>query len=436
VLAASAVGQTKAPPALFNQVEDVRPFALDQDSGSMALHAFTSCLDAIGTSASYSRLVAISGTAFAFVYDTTEAYEPLRDLFPTDVFKVCANALGFPNAHWEMDQPIDTVKAIVRREIDAGRGVLAPFLKNEAYHGFFVITGYDFSRGVFRIQGAFRDTAYVEVPIPASWSGPTASPMGWAVNPVFVLGEKDPAVVPSDLDKRMVEAGAGILRGGDLTYGTTPGELAYMAAPGPHKARYGIPAYALLALDVASRPLTVTRDGTEALNFGFIWRMDSQLGQLQQARGYGAIGLDFLSTRVSGGKSPEIQAIADNEDKASADARALREMFWDRVPRNVATARDIVDYVKSGKAMVFSIAGREALVDGLRGLGLKVFQSPWGPAVVQDSPERRLQARLLVKSLETRDRVLLRGLGDAVSYIAPDLGVPAPESPRTRRHKK
>jgi len=425
-----------AAPAPSNQVEGVKSFPLDLDSGSMALHALASCLDATGASASYNRLISLSGSGFKFVYDTTEAYEPLRDLFPTDVFKTSAHAVGFPDAHWEMDQPIEAVKAIVKREIDAGRGVVAPFLKNDAYHGFFVITGYDFGRGVFKLQGALSDTAYAEVPIPASWTGPTASPLGWAANPVFVLGERDPDQVTDDLDQRMVEIGMDLLRGGELTYGLTAGEQPYLASPGPHRARYGIPAYKLLSRDVASRPLAVKRNGAEAVDFGFLWRLDSQLGQLQQDRKYAAIALDFLSSRVSGGKSTEVLAVADNLEKSTGDAGDLREIFWHRIPLQINTADAVANYVRAGKPMVFSIVGREGLLDDLPSLGLKAFRSPWGPVVVDDTPAKRLRARLLVKSLEARDRVSLRALGEIAAYVGPDLGVPEQETPKTRRHKK
>jgi hypothetical protein len=56
--------------------------------------------------------------------------------------------------------------------------------------------------------------------------------------------------------------------------------------------------------------------------------------------------------------------------------------------------------------------------------------------VVDDSPAKRLRARLLAKSLETRDRVSLRALGEIARYVGADLGVPDQETPKSRRHKK
>lgn len=437
VSATSASCSTKsAAPALSNKVEGVNPFPMDMESGSMALHALDTSLEALGSPASYNRLAALSGSAFKFVYDTTEAYEPLRDLFPVDVLKNAAQANGFPDAHWEMDQPIDTVKAIVKREIDAGRSVLTSYIKANAYHGFFVITGYDYGRGVFKIQGAFADTAYTEVPIPASWSGPTASPMGWATNPIFVIGQRDPSKVPSDLDKHMVDQAIEILKGGELSYALTPGERQYVPSPGPHQAGYGLPAYRLLERDVGGAPLIVKKDGADSLNFGFIWRLDSQLGQLQDDRRYASIALDFLTSRVSSGKAIEVQSLSDNVEKTKFDAENLRHLFWTRIPDNVTTANAVAAYVKASKAMVFSLAAKGLVVDNLKSTGLNAFRSPWGPVVIDDSPAKRLGAKLLAKSLEARERVTLGALAKVSAYVAPDLGVQQPEPPKERRHKK
>lgn len=437
-LAVPGLCQTRKPPAATaNYVKGVKPFPLDLDSGSMALHALSSCLEASGVGISYSRLVGVSGTAFKFVYDTTEAYEPLRDLFPVDALKIGSAAAGFADAHWELDHPIDAVKAIVKREIDKGHPVVAPFLKPDAYNGFFVITGYDYANGLFQVQGAFQETTYATVPIPASWSGPTASPLGWASNPVFVIGDLDPARTPGEnLDKLTVAMGIEALKGGTLKYGLTPGEQAYLGWPGEREAAYGIPAYSLLARDVAAEPLVVSPGGVEAVNFAFLWRLDAQLGQLAEDRKYGANTMDLMSTRVTGGKSIEVEAIADNLDKTVADVTDLRKIFWDQIPYGINTADGLVGYVKASKSAVFSFAGRDMLLVELQSLGLKAFRTRWGPAIVEDSPEKRMRARLLVKSIESRERASVRMLEQVSSYVGPDLGVPDQEPPRGRRRKK
>ncbi|MFZ1946865.1 MAG: hypothetical protein WAW06_04910 [bacterium] len=427
-----------APAARSNQVAGVTPFPLDLDSGSMALHAASSLLSAYGRPSSYARIEALSGACFKFVYDTTEAYEPLRDLFPIDVLKAASRAADLADAHWEMDLPIAAVKDLVKREIDKGHPVIAPFLKPDAYHGFFLIVGYDFDAGVFYLQGALRDSVYARVPIPDQWNGPTASPMGWAANPVFVGGDYlENRQEDAGLDKATVVTGIDLLRGGELTYGVHAGEQAYMASPGPHKAAFGIPAYRLLAWDVAKAPIVVEREGSEEANFGLLWRLDAQLSQLEQDRTYAADALDYLASRVSGGKSIDVEAIATNMDRTAGEAAALRKVFWDTVPYEIKTVDGIVRYVGDSGAIVLSFAGRDRLIEDLRARGLKALKTRWGPAIVADSPEKRLKARTLVRSLESRERASLAMMEQVVSYIGPDLGITPPETtgPARRRRK-
>jgi hypothetical protein len=413
---------------------------MDFDSGCMALESLGSALDAVGHPSPRVRLAAVSGSCFKFVYDTTGAYEPLRDLFPTDVLRKACDAMGFPDAHWEAGRPVSEVKAAVKREIDAGRPLLAPFLKNDAYHGFFVIVGYDYDAGVLYLEGALRDSGYVSVPIPERWDGPTAGPAGWADNPVFVLGEyreEEGSGAALGLDKALATDGIVSLKGGRLAYGSHPGELAYMEEPGPRQALYGLPAYRLLARDAAEGDLVVERSGREEADFALIWRLDAQLGQLEKDRGDAATALTYIVARVSGGKSIEVEDLVANVRRTVDDVKALRKIFWDEPGPQVDTPDEIVDYVKNSGSIVFSFAGHDKYKEELAGRGLKAFRTRWGPVIVADSPEKRLRARTLVRSLEARERateVALEGIED---FIGPDLGVPPPEprtgGPRQRR---
>jgi hypothetical protein len=261
--------------------------------------------------------------------------------------------------------------------------------------------------------------------------------MGWASNPVFVIGGRDEGQSPGEeLDKKTVTMGIEMLKGGRLKYGLTPGEQAYLGSPGEHEAAYGVPAYGLLRRDIAAQPLTVSPDGVEAINFAFLWRLDSQLGQLEQDRKYAAIALDFLSTRVTGGKSIEVETLADNVERTTADIKKLRGIFLDQIPYEVNTAAGILEYVRASNSLVFSFAGRDVLLDELRGLGLKALRSRWGPVIVDDTPNRRMLARMAAKSIESRESVSLHMLEQIVDYIGPDLGVPAQESATGRRRKK
>jgi hypothetical protein len=420
-----------------NRIPGIKPFSRDVGSSSMALNALSSCLGAYGPTPSYYRLVTMSGAGFKFVYDTTEAYEPLRDLLPVDVLQTASAALGFTGAHWELGKPIKAVELVIKHEVDAGHPLIAPNLVDDTYHGFAVVAGYDFATGVLLLQGAMGDTSYTTVPIPASWSGPTASPSGWATNPVFVIGEPpSPTEQRLDLDKTMIETGIAMLKGGTLAYGTHPGEAAYLGSPGPHKAIYGIPAYRLLAADVGSSQLILSRPEGDSLNFALIWRLDSQLGQLEHDRHNAVVGLDYLTSRVTGGKSVAVDALRSNVEKTAADAKQAATIFWDLIPYQMSTVDGVANYVQSSKSIVFSFAGRDVLLQALKDKGFQVFKTPRGPVLVADSPEKRLQARIVVKSLESREKATLHMMEEIVSYIGADLGVPAPEPKAARRRNK
>jgi hypothetical protein len=315
--------------------------------------------------------------------------------------------------------------------------VIAPFLKDDPHRGFFIITGYDFDSGIFYLQGAFSDSTYVTVPVPKTWDGPTVSPMGWATNPIFVIGALDESQQQDrGLDRALVVTGIDMLKGGNLPYGVHEGEKAYMRSGGSHEAAYGIPAYRLLSWDIEKRDLTVRRDGEDTLNFGLVWRIDSQLGQLEHDRKYAATALNYLISRVAGGKSVEVQAIIDNIEKTTADVKDIRKIFWDKIPESVNSVDALLQYVRSSKSIVFSFAGRDRFFADLRNQGLQVFKTQWGPMVVDDSRDKRLRAKIMVKSLEARERASLRMMEEIVNYIADDLGVPRLEPTAGKRHRK
>jgi hypothetical protein len=424
--------------ARSNRVPGVKPWARDDDAGGMALYALGACFEAYGHWSTYFRMVALSGSPFKVVYDTTEAYEPLRELFPVDVLKVAANAAGFPQARWLLDLPIDQVKEAVKDEIDKGHPVVAPFLKNDVYHGYVAIVGYDYDEGVFYVQGALRDTAYAKVPIPGQWSGPTASPVGWATNPVFVLGEmmtvrsEDPGQ-----DKALLETGASLLRGGTLSYGLAAGEARYMAGAGPRQAAFGVPAYRLISWDVDRAPLVRAEGGQDEVNFGLIWRLDAQLGLLEHDRRYAAMALGYIVGRMKEGKHMEVQELTDNVERTGDEVRALRRIFWDQIPYAINTADGIAAYADSSGSIVFSIAGRDRLQKDLTDRGYGVFKTKWGPVMIADSRAKRLKAKLLVKSLETRESISMRMMEELAAYVGPDLGVEPqePTGPARRRRK-
>ena len=414
-----AAGEPGSASGDMRVLEGVEGFPLDRDSGNMCLHALSSCIKATGGPGGYYTLVGFSRSAFKFVYDSTEAYEPLRDLYPVDVLRQAAVAQGYPDSHWETNKSINVVKSLVKEEIDSGRPVIAPFLKNDAYHGFFIITGYDYEQEIFYLQGALDlDSGYVSVPIPDYWDGPTASPAGWARNPVFVLGEKEDRLAKKGTDERKsVKMGIRLFRGGTLEYGTQPGEYEYMAVPGPHTAQYGLPAFDLLSIDVEMESVLIERDGAEVVNFGFLWRLDAQLGQLDHDRFHGSTYVRGISRFLRFDERMLLSEITENFERTTTDVRNLRKIFLNPVPERCAAPEDVMRYIEGEDSIVYWIPDGESMAPGLEALGLETYDTPWGTVVVHDSPDKRLRAKVLVKSIASREKNSLYVMEDIVENI-------------------
>lgn len=402
-----------------NRIENIKAFPLNHDSGSMALHALQSAISAYGLNASYQQVAGMSGAAFKFVYDASESYEPLRDVYPIDVLTTAAKALGFSKAHWETGKPIGAVKDMVKNEIDDGHPVLVPFITDEPYHGFFVITGYDFDKNILYLQGARRtEKGYVVVPIPEEWDGPTVSPAGWATNPIFIIGPNSGGGIKRlRVEKRTVELGISVMKGGTLPYGSHPGEHLYMAGESPRQASYGLPAYDVLSSDIENEPFVIEVDGEERFNFGLIWRIDAQIGQLEHDRYQGGLFLRYLSGGVPSDRAEDLNEIILGFENVSKDANDFRPIFWDEVPSTLTDAQGIADYVSRRSSMIFKIWGPQKLRQDIEAMGFGTYNTPWGWVLVDDSHEKRMLAKTALRSIYVRDRRLLGLLEDIVDHI-------------------
>ena len=405
--------------ATANRVENVPTFRLDHGSGPMAIHALQSCLEGMGSNYTYAKLAGVGGAAFKLVYDTTEAYEPLRDLFPVDVLQITAEQMGFADARWHKDGSRDDVMGLIKREIDAGRPVIAPDLRSGEYSGLCIITGYDLDTGHILIQGAFRRAGYDSIPLAEAWDGPTASPDGWASNPVFTLGRTRIGTGDgrAGRNKPAIAAAIEIMKGGYLEYGKHPGEAPYLAEAGPHMAAHGLKAYDLLAHDVAHRPLVTMRDGEPHLDSGFLWRIDSQIGQLQHDRTDAYTFLRQLRSNVQPGHYLLLEELYEGVRTTSNDAKSLREVFWQALPAKLTTADQAVAHARQSNSIVIDVTNRAGVVDGLKSMGEPVFESPWGWVLVDDSPEKRMGARLLVRALLSRERNSIRMLEELLPGV-------------------
>jgi hypothetical protein len=385
----------------------------------MAIHAIRSCFEAMGSGYTYANLAGVSGAAFKFVYDTTEAYEPLRDLFPVDVLQTAAEQMGFEEARWLTKRSSEYVMSVIKREIDAGRPLIAPDLRAGEYSGLCVIVGYDLGTGYVLIQGAFRSAGYDSVPLGDAWEGPTASPAGWADNPVFVLGRSriGKGEARAGRHKPALAAAIDIMKGGRLEYGKHPGEAAYMREPGPHTAGYGLEGFDLLSRDIADRPLVAERDGEPHLDSGFLWRIDSQVGQLQHDRSEAYTFLRQLRSNVQPEYYLLVEELYMGIQKTSSDAMNLRRIFWEPVPADVATADQALAYARQSPYMIIDITARQGFAEELKSRGEPVFETPWGWVLVDDTPEKRMGARLLVRALVSRERHSIRLLEELLPAV-------------------
>jgi hypothetical protein len=351
-----------------------------------------------------------------------EVYEPLRDACPVDVLTVGADALGFHEAHWELGLPIADVRELVRNEIGNGRPVIAPYLKPDAYHGFCIITGYDLEQDVFHLQGAFSpQEVNVTVPVPESWDGPTMSPAGWTTNPVFVLGPKaDEYQSSPEIAKRVFAEAIRLMQGGTITYGNHPGETEYMGRAGPHEALYGLPA------------LVVHVDGTQAVNFGFIWRIDAQVGQLEHDRRGATYFIRAVTKLVPADKIREVTGVMRTFDDIAADARELRRAFWHVIPDSLTSSADVSRFMAEAPSLVFSLVADEGLHDDLRANGYGVFRTPWGWVAIDDNHEKRMLAKTVLRRIVVREAHQIERLSQMIEYI----GRPVPPKAAKKIRRK
>jgi hypothetical protein len=385
----------------------------------MAIYAFKSSIVKDFPRATYRYLVGLSGAAFKFVYDSLESYEPLRDACPVDILTRASMALGFHEAHWELDQPIEVVKDLIKCEIDSGRPVIAPYLKPDAYHGFCVITGYDYEQNVFYLQGAFSQQGKeLAIPVPDGWDGPTASPAGWATNPIFIIGPKTGEHMSSDeIAMSTFTDGVRLMKGGELVYGGHPGEAEYMGKAGPRQALYGLPAFDLLSLDIENEALVKDEGGAPAVNFGLIWRIDAQLGQLEHDRDAAADLLKFLTNSVPAEKSMEVKEAIRDFEQVKEHARGLRSIFWCVVPPDVGGSAAISKYITDSPSMVFRITVDEGVRSDLKANGYGVFKTPWGWVAIHDTHQKRMLAKTALRQIIVRERHQIDRLTGIMEHV-------------------
>jgi hypothetical protein len=101
----------------------------------------------------------------------------------------------------------------------------------------------------------------------------------------------------------------------------------------------------------------------------------------------------------------------------SEDARRLRQIFWETVPPEVTTADQALAYSRESTAMVINVGPRGGVADELKSMGKTVFDTAWGSVFIDDTPEKRMGARLLVRALVSREKNSLRMLEDLLPDV-------------------
>jgi hypothetical protein len=165
--------------------------------------------------------------------------------------------------------------------------------------------------------------------------------------------------------------------------------------------------------DVADADLVVSRTDGQVINFGLIWRIDAMVGLLEHDRTYGAQFVSMLRGFVADKQSWALHELVSNFERTRDDAARLRNIFWHEIPDSLTDPEDVLAYVDTTMAMVFKLPDSEELKEELQSLDREVYECPWGMVIVEDSPTRRLEAKLLAIGIMSRERESL-GLAEQV----------------------
>lgn len=375
----------------------VPAYARSDDAGGGAFLALHAALQALGYPGTYGELLLLAGAAFTFVYDNAPVFEPLRDLSPVDGIRLATRAAGL-NGRWLVDgDSRDTLRQLAA-SLAEGNSAVVSLYSVEEHHGYAVVVGCDAEAGQLTIQAGERAytpnmTATAETfSLPDRWWGAVTGPQGWAACPAFLIDRSRPAGWSHEARlQRALARGIQLLHGGAVPYHDCDGSREFSAVPlDGRNALYGLPAYDLLAADVA---------GSEWLGgFDLIWRLDAQLTQLSHHRGHVASCLGGLPGVPAAGAALLCRI-------ASEKAADLASRFWYRPTRAMPTAGEVLSAIAGCPAMLFSVSlsaeERSALEQQV-----PVVDTAWGPVAIVDEAARRRDALTIVQALRRADEQL------------------------------
>ncbi len=331
-----------------------------------------------------------------------------------DVFAEAAESVGY-SVEWVTDRPVDEVKALVTREIDAGHPLLTHSLDGRT-HFFQIIAGYDLDKDVFLVQGVdrlFSATGYAEIDIPDGWSGAVPGETFWARNPLGIVSRVADAAA---VDRRQLARKA-LRRAIDLwerpafPFGDywEDGDWASWAGGLPLREMQqplGAAAYDALERDVLA---------AEAITGGMIWRLDEQFVVRKYRHLDAARFLREVTPEFSADDGAALDMVATRFERTAEDGAAFYRMFWGGAltgdpPETAEEARRRMDAAPN---VVFGIP--DELGDDVfsQWPDCRVMRHPWGRIVILDTPERRAHAARLVRALKAHGEEsisVLRGI--------------------------
>lgn len=363
-------------------IPDVPPFDRNDDAGCMAMLALEAALATQGDSWPAWWLAGMSGDAFKFVYDPGTVFEPLRDRVPVDVLTLASRAAGWAG-HWCLDVPTRDVPALVRESVQRGCPVITPFLGERWYHGMVLIVGIDPSKRQFLLRIARKNDGagsnYETIAIPERWDGPVPGAVAWAGTPLFILdGRISPPNECQLFDQAFARA-AGLHTGAPLPYADHPGAQRYSGPPlAGRSAHQGESALRALREDLA--------DG-EFIDFGRIWRIDAQLGQLHYDRTNAGRFLRAAAGQHHAGRL--LWEAAQHYEATARIAAQLQAAFWDQRLEQSSDLPGVSAGIGDTSSLVYAVGHLPPVPLASLGHKVPLLEIPWGSAAVVDSPPRR-----------------------------------------------
>lgn len=388
-------------------IPQVPAFKLEYDSGNMAFLAAQAALSVVGAPHSLAHLAGASGDAFKFVYDDAPVREPLRDLRPWDSLGRAFAACGL-RAEWVPDATLDHVRGQVEAHAAIKQPVLTSFLPGGAYHGYFLLVGYTEESDTLYYQQAAASPQpgqpyqTLQLDAAVAWDGPLTGAPHWASFPMLVI--RGPLYDPPDEAARRraaLQAALEALHGDPIPYPTHPGAQAYASVPLEGRAaQQGLAALDRLAADLAEADLGA---------FPTIWRLDSQLTQLAWDRELAALYLESWGGDAPASLLAQYRTIAHT-------ARTLASRNWEKRSARMARLEDLRALVERTAAYCYALHDDPRLLEGARELG-RILRTPWGPALLVETPRRREGAVLLARRLAEHERACVGLLKQALERL-------------------